>query len=147
ESALHLVAMTLQSMFQEVRGSRCEVRTMNFCILTSHLELRTSQLRNNSIPAPFHLPPGDSLVRAVVDDEHEVVAVLQIAAQHVHLLEFDLEAMRRAGTQRLAEALEVGKEDALIGADDAKIVIVGIERPLGVHLYRLAFRVEEDRAE
>src|SRR5437764_8015109 len=121
-----------------------------FYILRSNLELRSSQfsqLRHDPRPAALQLPPRHSLVRAVVDDQHEVVAILEIAAQHVHLLEFNLEAMQRAGAQRVAEALEVREVDALVGADDAEVVIVGIEWPLGECLHRLALGIEEDRAE
>src|ERR1700694_566963 len=91
--------------------------------------------------------PGDSLVRIRIDDEHEVIALLQIATEDPGLLEIDREALRRPDADPLAQAFQLPEVDALIGADGAKTLRTDVKHAIGPELDGFASAIEEKGAD
>jgi hypothetical protein len=91
--------------------------------------------------------PGKAFVGGAVDEEDEVVAVFEIAAEDLGCIELHLETLRPSGLDAVAELAQAHQKDALIRPHDLDVVIFGVEGAVVEHLHSLAFVIEEDRAD
>src|ERR1700737_3916308 len=118
--------------------------------LIDRLSLQTtfhSQLGDEVLATFFQAVPGDSLAGGRLDDQHEVVAFLQIATENAGLVEVDDEPLQPSSRDPLAEPLQFGKVNALIRTDGPQAVSADVEDPLGPQLDRLSLAIEKDSAE
>src|SRR5437870_5499073 len=86
-----------------------------------------SQLRQQSLAALTKALPGDAFVCVGGNDQHQVVALFQVATEDLCALKIDRQPLEFACADALTGPFEVRHEDALARADCAEVLRSDVE--------------------
>src|SRR5581483_3366228 len=132
------------------RRWRCRRRSeARFSSGWTHLQalFHASDLAQEPVAARAKPPRGDSLVRAAIDHQHQIVPFFQIATEHLRVLELQRELYRRSESQATADSLDFAQEDPLVRAESTQSFGTDVEDPLGPEIDRFSFAIEKDSAD
>src|SRR5437870_12357490 len=103
-----------------------------------------SQLGQEPVATSVHSLPEHSFVRVARRDDYEIVALFEIATEHLHVLEIDRQPLWPPRFQFLADSIEIGEEDSFIRADRPQSIGADIEDALRPELNRFPFAIEKN---
>src|ERR1700682_5698765 len=126
----------------------CRRRSTHACPASRSLRDRaSSDLRDQRLAREPDVLPGLTFVRVGVHDQHEVVALLERAAQDLGVLERDRDPVGLAPVDVPAQPAGLGEEHPGVGADGFQPVLADVEDTLRAQCHRLPLVIEEDRTD